>query len=163
LELATPRPIEVGYTASDDYGLGAVELVFRVGDGPEMRQLLRDARGAHAAQGRTLWDPAGNALVAGERIGYRIEARDRDEISGAKIGSSRTLYVVIQSAHESLEDRLDRQREILDRLVGDLGDRLEHAPDARPAGADGAPDPATRLGAFAAVHEAEESHLALLG
>jgi hypothetical protein len=163
LELATPRPIEVGYTASDDYGLGPVELVYRVGDGPEQRQLLRDARGARTAQGRTLWDPASSALVAGERIGYRIEARDRDEISGAKVGSSRTLYVVIQNARESLEDRLDRQREVLERLVGDLGDRLEHAPDARPSNDDGAVDPTARLGAFAAVHEAEESHLALLG
>jgi hypothetical protein len=163
LELPTPRPIEVGYTASDDYGLGAVELVWRVGDGPEQRQLLKDGRGARSAQGRTLWDPAGSGLVAGERIGYRIEARDRDEVSGAKIGSSRTLYVIIQNARESLEDRLDRQREVLERLTGDLGDRLEHSPDGRAANDDGASDPAARLGAFAAVHEAEESHLALLG
>jgi hypothetical protein len=156
LELATPRPIEVGYTASDDYGLGAVELVYRVGDRPEQRVLLRDGRGARAAQGRTLWDPTAGALVGGERIGYHIEARDRDEVSGAKVGSSRTLYVVIQNAHESLEDRLDRQREVLERLLGDLGDRLENGP----AGQAGA---SARLAALAAVHEAEESHLALLG
>ncbi|HEX4404430.1 MAG TPA: DUF4175 family protein [Polyangia bacterium] len=157
LELATPRPIEVGYTASDDYGLGAVELVYRVGDRPEQRVLLRDARGAHAAQGRTLWDPAAGALVSGERIGYHIEAHDRDDVSGAKVGSSRTLYVVIQNAHESLEDRLERQREVLERLLGDLGDRLEHGPEA------GVVDATARLTALAAVHEAEESHLTLLG
>jgi hypothetical protein len=163
LELATPRPIEVGYTASDDYGLGHVELVWRVGDGPEQRQLLKDGRGARTAQGRTLWDPSGSALVAGERIGYRIEARDRDEVSGAKVGSSRTLYVVIQNARESLEDRLDRQREVLERLTGDLGDRLENSPEGRAGGPEAASEPATRLSAFTAVHESEESHLALLG
>jgi hypothetical protein len=188
LELATPRPIEVGYTASDDYGLGAVELVYRVGERPEQRVLLRDGRGARTAQGRTLWDPAGSALVGGERIGYHIEARDRDEVSGAKVGSSRTLYVVIQNAHESLEDRLDRQREILERLIGDLGDRLEHGPEARasadpgaggtgstigstggstagvaPGSTPAAAEAASRVAALAAVHEAEESHLALLG
>jgi hypothetical protein len=161
LELATPRPIEVGYTASDDYGLGAIDLVYRVGDAAEQRVPLRDAHGALTAQGRTLWDPAASALVAGERIAYHIEARDRDEVSGAKVGSSRTLTVVIQSARESLEDQLDRQREVLDRLVGDLGDRLEHGPDARDGGgAAGAP---AHAAAFAAVHDAEESHLALLG
>ena len=157
LELATPRPIEVGYTASDDYGLGAVELVFRVGDRPEQRVLLRDARGAHASQGRTLWDPGAGALVSGERVGYHIEAHDRDDVSGAKVGSSRTLYVVIQNAHESLEDRLDRQREVLERLLGDLADRLEHGPEA------GVTEAAARLTALDAVHEAEESHLTLLG
>jgi hypothetical protein len=153
LELATPRPIEVGYTASDDYGLGAVDLVFRVGEGPEQRVPLRDAHGARSAQGRTLWDPAATTLVAGERIAYHIEARDRDDVSGAKTGSSRTLTVVIQNAHESLEDRLDQQREILERFVSDLGDRLEHAEGA----------PVERVAALTAVHEAEESHLALMG
>jgi hypothetical protein len=154
LELANPRPIEVGYSASDDYGLGAVELVYRVGDRPEQRQLLRDARGARTAEGRTLWDPAQAGLASGERIAYRIEARDRDEVSGAKVGSSRTLYVVIQNPHESLDDRLDRQRELLEKLVADLADRLEQDTSAAPA---------ARVAALGTVHEAEESHLALLG
>jgi hypothetical protein len=154
LELANPRPIEVGYSASDDYGLGAVELVYRVGDRPEQRQLLRDARGARTAEGRTLWDPAQAGLASGERIAYHIEARDRDEVSGAKVGSSRTLYVVIQNPHESLDDRLDRQRELLEKLVADLADRLEQDPSAAAA---------ARAAALGTVHEAEESHLALLG
>jgi hypothetical protein len=158
LELATPRPIEVGYTASDDFGLGVIELVYRVGDRAEQRILLRDGHGVRAAQGRTLFDPGAGAVVAGERIGYHIEARDRDDVSGAKVGSSRTLYVVIQNAHETLDDRLDRQREILEKLLGDLGDRLEHGP-----GAAAAQDAAARGAALATVHEAEESHLALLG
>ncbi len=162
LELPNPRPIEVGYTASDDYGLGAIELVFRVGDRPEQRTLLRDARGAKTAQGRTLWDPAASALLAGERIAYHIEARDRDEVSGAKVGSSRTLYVIIQNAHESLEDRLDRQREVLEKLLVDLGDRLEHGPAEAGAHADAA-EIAARLSALTTVHEAEEGHLTLLG
>jgi hypothetical protein len=162
LELATPRPIEVGYTASDDFGLGAVELVYRVGDRPEQRTLLRDARGAKTAQGRTLWDPASTALVAGERIAYHVEARDRDEISGAKVGSSRTLYVIIQNPHESLEDRLDRQREVLEKLLVDLGDRLEHGPAEGAARSDAA-EAASRVAALATVHEAEEGHLTLLG
>jgi hypothetical protein len=46
LELATPRPIEIGYTASDDYGLGAIELVLRIGERPEQRLPLRDAAGS---------------------------------------------------------------------------------------------------------------------
>jgi hypothetical protein len=162
LELPTPRPIEVGYTASDDYGLGAVDLVFRIGDRPEQRTLLRDARGSKTSQGRTLWDPAASALLGGERIAYHIEAHDRDEVSGAKVGSSRTLTVVIQNAHESLEDRLDRQREVLERLLGDLGDRVEHGP-ATAGRADGAAEVASRLTTLAIVHEAEESHLTLLG
>jgi hypothetical protein len=170
LELATPRPIEVGYDASDDFGLGLVELVFRVGAGPEQRLALRDAHGARTAQGRTLWDPSTAGPVAGERIGYRIEARDRDDVTGAKVGSSRTLTVVIQNPRESIEDRLERQREVLERFLGDLGDRLEQSPDGLARGAEatttpptGAAPAATRVATLARVHESEETHLALLG
>jgi hypothetical protein len=170
LELETPRPIEVGYDVSDDFGLGLVELVFRVGAGPEQRLPLRDAHGARAAQGRTLWDPSTAGPVAGGRIGYRIEARDRDDVTGAKVGSSRTLTVVIQNPRESIEDRLERQREVLEKFLGDLGDRLEPAPDGTAAGRSMLPTPpngvdvsAARVATLARVHESEETHLALLG
>ncbi len=166
LELATPRPIEIGYSATDDYGLGAIDLVYRVGDRPEQRVPLRDGAGGRALQGRTLWDPAGAGLSGAERIAYRIEARDRDQISGPKVGSSRTLYVVIQNPHESLEDRLERQRDLLEKLIADLAARLEHEPAVAAPPAPGGTEAAAadeRVAALAAVHEAEEAHLALLG
>ena len=160
LELATPRPIEIGYSATDDYGVGPVELVFRAGDRPEQRLLLRDGAGARTVQGRTLWDPSSAAVGGAERIAYRIEARDRDDISGVpmgsvgKAGSSRTLYVIIQNPHESLEDRLERQRELLERFIGDLAARLEYAAGT---GERAGPEIYTQM------HDAEESHLAMLG
>jgi hypothetical protein len=163
LDLPSPRPIEIGYTADDDYGLGAVDLIYRIGDGPEQRQLLRDAHGLRSARGRTIWDPAQAGLVAGQRIAYRVEAKDLDEVSGAKVGSSRTLYIVIQNPRESLEERLDRQREILDRLTEDLALRLERSPGVREGAAPPPADPAARLGLVKSMHDAEESHLALMG
>ena len=181
LELPTPRPIEVGYSASDDFGLGAVELVFRVDEAPEQRLPLKDAHGAKTAQGRTLWDPARDgSLPPGARIAYHVEARDQDGISGPKSGISRTLYVSIARPQESADDRLDRQREILERLTSDLADRLELSPGATGGGgggqqergrergrgaglALGLPQLEQRQAAFAAVHEAEEGHITLLG
>ncbi len=176
LELPTPRPIEVGFAADDDFGLAMVELVFRVDDAPEQRQLLKDARGARLAQGRTLWDPARLGLSAGSRIAYRVEARDRDEISGAKTGTSRTLYVVIARPEEGIDSRLGRQREVMEHLTGDLANRLEMPARAAPPGGTGArrvtavpaeagafADAETRLTNYATIHEAEEAHLALLG
>ncbi|HEY7370795.1 MAG TPA: DUF4175 family protein [Polyangia bacterium] len=160
LELTTPRPIEIGYSASDDYGVGIVELVFRAGDRPEQRVQLRDGAGARTVQGRTLWDPATAGLGSAERIAYHIEARDRDDVSPSPAGSigksasSRTLYVIIQNPHESLEDRLERQRELLEKLIGDLAQRLERGTGD---------DAAAALAGYVAVHDAEESHLALLG
>ena len=166
LELGTPRPIEIGYAASDDFGLGAVELVYRLGDRPEQRVPLRDGAGARAVQGRTLWDPATAGLTGAERIAYHIEAHDRDQVSGPKVGASRTLYVVIQNPHESLEDRLERQRDVLENLIGDLATRLERDPAVAPPPPPGTSEAVVadeRVAAIAAVHDAEEAHLALLG
>jgi hypothetical protein len=164
LELPAPRPVEVAYSARDDFGLDTVDLVYRVDDGPEQRLPLRTAGGARTAQGKTVFEPPSVSLGPGSRVSYRIEARDRDTVSGAKTGTSRTLYLIIQNPRENLDDRLARQREILDRILATLADRLELAPEpglARPA-----PSPATavtQLTAWLGVHQAEESHLALLG
>ena len=102
---------------------------------PSSASLLRDGGGARTVQGRTLWDPASAGLGGAERIAYRIEARDRDDVSGGpqigKPGTSRTLYVIIQNPHESLEDRLERQRELLEKLIGDLAQRLERGAERR--------------------------------
>jgi hypothetical protein len=160
LELPTPRPIEIGYSASDDYGVGTVELVYRAGDRPEQRVMLRDGGGARTVQGRTLWDPSSAGLGSAQRIAYRIEARDRDDVSPSpargigKSGTSRTLYVIIQNPHESLEDRLERQRDLLEKFIVDLAQRLERAPTD---------DPAAALAGYVQTHDAEQSHLALLG
>ncbi|HEY4184746.1 MAG TPA: DUF4175 family protein [Polyangia bacterium] len=157
LELTSPRPIEVGFAADDDYGLGAIELVFRVDDGPEHRQPLKDPHGARLAEGRTLWDPSHLALSPGARIAYHVEARDRDEISGPKVGSSRTLYVVIARPQETVGARLDRQREILEHFIADLADRLEVTEAKPPSGE--RPSPAS----YTTLDENEEAHLTLLG
>lgn len=163
LELAAPRPIEVGFAAADDYGLASIELVYRVDEGPEHRQPLKDPLGARVAEGRTVWDPSNLALSPGARIAYHVEARDRDDVSGAKVGSSRTLYVVISHPQETVNARLDRQREILEHLIADLADRLELG-EGQPVGrGDRAATDSARRATFLTLDENEEAHLTLLG
>jgi len=162
LELAAPRPIEVGFAADDDYGLASVELVYRVDEGPEHRQLLKDPLGARVAEGRTVWDPSNLPLSTGSRIAYHVEARDRDEVSGAKVGSSRTLYIVISHPQETVNARLDRQREILEHLIADLADRLEIG-DGQAGSRAGRGSDGTRRATTLTLDENEEAHLTLLG
>ena len=173
LELATPRPIEVGFSATDDFGLGPVELVYRVEDGPEQRIRLKEpTRGTKATQGRTVFEPNLDRATPGARVAYRLEARDNDGVSGSKTGSSRTLYVVIADPRESLDEQLLREREILDRLIVNLANRLEALepePETKPAAASGARagsipwDTSSRLVMWLSVHEELESHVAALG
>ena len=161
LELPTPRPIEIAYSARDDFGLGPIDLVYRVDDGPEQRQPLRTGEAGRTVQGKTVFEPSGVTLGPGARVAYRIEARDRDAVSGAKAGTSRTLYLVIQNPRENLDEQLARQREILDKLLGTLADRLELT--GEPAKPGVLVEPVTQLSRWVGVHDTEEGHLALLG
>jgi hypothetical protein len=125
LELATPRPVEVGYHARDDFGLAEIALVYRVNDGPEQRMLLKNAQGMREVRATTTFEPASAMLTPGARVAYHIEATDRDEVSGSKVGVSRTLTLVIQNPREDLEEHLVREREILEKLITSLADRIE--------------------------------------
>ena len=157
LELATPRPVEVGYSARDDYGLSRIELVYRVNNGPEQRTPLTDAQGARAVRGTTLFEPTTAMLTPGARVAYHIEALDRDDVSGSKTGASRTLTLVIQNPREALDEHLAAEHVVLDKLVGTLADRIEFGEAVSES------PPLERLWRWRDLHEAEESHLVLLG
>ena len=159
LELATPRPIEIGYSASDDFGVGIVELVTAPAIAPSSGSRCATA----AARARCRGERCGiRRRGARRRRAHRLSdrgARSRRRVGRpravGKSGSSRTLYVIIQNPHESLEDRLERQRDLLEKLIGDLAERLEHEAGRRRR--------RWRCADYASVHEAEEAHLALLG
>jgi hypothetical protein len=157
LELATPRPVEIAYHAHDDYGLTEIAIVYRVNDGPEQRNLLKNAQGMREVRATTTFEPASAMLTPGARVAYHIEAKDRDDVSGSKVGVSRTLYLVIQSPREDLEERLVREREILEKLIATLADRIEIETPGKPAETQ---DILTRSHD---VHQGEETNLVQLG
>ena len=155
LELATPRPVEVGYHARDDFGLAEIALVYRVNDGPEQRVLLKNAQGMRELRATTTFEPASAMLTPGTHVAYHIEAKDRDEVSGSKAGVSRTLTLVIQNPREDLEEHLVREREILEKLISSLADRIELDSKATED-----PDRSPRL---REVHDGEAAGLVGLG
>jgi hypothetical protein len=175
IELPTPQPIEIAYGASDDYGLGPVDLVFRVGSAAEKRLALEDGKGRRSLKGKTTWDASAEALVPGVQIAYRIEARDNDAVSGPKTASSRTLYLVFQRPTETTEETIAQQREILDHLLAVLADRIElkfgldndraMESDGRqiPTMASAAQDPPSHLLALQQGHDKEAEQIAQLG
>jgi hypothetical protein len=96
-------------------------------------------------------------LTPGARVTYHIEAHDRDDISGSKMGASRSLTLVIQNPREALDEHLAAEHVVLDKLVGTLADRIEFGEAVVES------PPLERLWRWRDLHEAEESHLVLLG
>ncbi len=160
LELPTPRPVEVGYSVSDDYGLGQIDLVYRIDDGKEQRMRLKEAGTDRLAQGRTVFDPDLSAAGSGTTVSYRIEAKDNDRVLGAKTGSSRSLTIVVQDPRDNLDEQLVRQREVLDRLIDNLAERLEALEDW---GTTASRDLSPKLALWLSLHDVEAAQVAALG
>lgn len=122
--------VTLTYEASDDYGVSALELVYRPQGGEEQRQKLRPDEG-RATRGSLQWELGALALKPGQSVTYYLEAKDNDVVKGPKKGVSNSLTLKVYSAAEHRREALAKAEAVWERLVGHLADRME-GPD-RPA------------------------------
>lgn len=128
LDVTRLKRIELAYVAEDDYGIARVELVYtRAGkdDGDEQRKSLPLAEvGQRTAEAKILWDLADLALEPGTRVNYRLEVTDNDDAQGPNIGRSQSYRLRVFSPREKHEALVERQRELLERVLQALASRL---------------------------------------
>ena len=123
LEVAVDKPLNIGWTARDDYGVASVTLML---DGkpytPSLRQ-LRDRRTEVSDQLRKR--PVELGMVQGGSYELAIAATDNDTVSGAKTGLSRTIRVVVLGEDGRSALTAEREEKLLDLLLNTLADFLE--------------------------------------
>jgi hypothetical protein len=134
LEVTARHRLEIGYTVEDDYGVGRVELVYRVSGSEPVRRTLEQAgpERRRVAVGRFDWDLGLIDLPPGSRIGYWIEARDNDTVSGPKLGRSSARSVRVHDAKEKHAKLLEQQQQLVEEGLRILAGRLllfEKEPD----------------------------------
>jgi hypothetical protein len=132
-EVAGQEELTLAYSASDDYGLTALDLVWNTGTGaPEQRKRLFQIKGASKHEsGEVTWDLSQLGLKPGDRVTYRLEAFDNDSVSGGETGKkgvSNTQELKVFSETEHHEEVLKQAREQWEKLIGGMGDRLEEPP-----------------------------------
>ncbi|MBI3789725.1 MAG: DUF4175 family protein [Gemmatimonadetes bacterium] len=86
--------------ATDDYGVSALELVYRVNGGPE-KTIALGGDGKPVAHARDLVAShtlflEEMALTAGDVVSYYARARDNDAIHGPKVGASDIQFLTIR-------------------------------------------------------------------
>lgn len=126
---AKEREVTLQYEATDDYGLGGLELVFRPQGGAEQRKPLAIDE-ARAARGTLKWDVGALGLKPGGEVRYFLEAKDGNTVKGAQKGVSRTQVVKLYSAAEHRREALRRASVLWEGLITHLADRQE-APDRK--------------------------------
>lgn len=127
LEIEGRETITLEYAASDDYGLGGLELVYSLGKGaPEVRKAVATFTDVPRRQrGDFHWDLSVLDLKPGDRVTYRVEATDNDTVGGPKKGASSTQVLKVFSETEHHREVLKKAEEQWERLVAGMGDRLE--------------------------------------
>jgi hypothetical protein len=100
VELVTPgdklplRPsdtLELTVVCKDDYGLGAVRLLYRVNGEEQVREQVAFSHTGppkQATSDTVRWSLSGSGLKAGGRVEYWAEAEDRNDVTGPGRGES---------------------------------------------------------------------------
>lgn len=125
VEIDPGQRVILRYSASDDYGLTSLELLYRTPRDSEDRRIPLKLDDERRLKGEHGWDLSGLKLAPGERISYYLAARDNDEVAGRKLGVSRTQYLKIYSASEHRREAVRKAEALWERLVAHLANRLE--------------------------------------
>lgn len=123
--------VTLGFEASDDHGLAALDLALRLPSGEETRERLWSSIGVAKPMGQM----ASAAEIAIAKLGVGpgdivlawIEARDADVVSGPHVGVSRTVTLEIATDSQEISRQIPALREVLDRGLDLLAARLEQA------------------------------------
>jgi hypothetical protein len=130
IEVDAKARVQVGWNASDDYGLSDLTLVLKPPAGEEQRRPIRTFSASRRDSGSFDLDLAPLRLAEGEKLLYWLEVRDNDAVSGPKRGASATQVVKIYSEAEHHRAMLEKAQALWEEMVRLLGDRLEQLPSA---------------------------------
>ena len=126
LEINPSDQVPMVFEASDDHGLGLIELVIQPLTGGEVtRRTLRDAGGEKQANGATNLEVEGLRLLAGEAVDVWFEASDLKGGEARAKGRSQSRRVTIYSPEAEHAERLTEISAIIEALITLLAERLE--------------------------------------
>jgi len=126
LVLTETDAVDVGFDASDDFGVAAVELVFRVAGADEQRVPIASyGEPKPRASGQHRWELSTLGVKPGDTVTWYLRAKDNDAVGGGKWGQSRTLTIKIFSEAEHRRELIAKVQEAWEQLVIVLGDRVE--------------------------------------
>src|SRR5204862_7358827 len=129
LEVDPQGNVQIAWSATDDYGLQQISLVFQRAGGKEERLVLTTPPSpARRLRGAYTWEIAPLKLRAGDKVAYHLEAKDNDAVDGAQKGVSATQAIKVFSAAEHSREALIRAQALWERLVALTADRLEEKP-----------------------------------
>jgi len=125
LEINGDEILTVEYSARDDFGIGEVNLVTKIGEREDKIRLQKDDAKRLILRDQFKWDLGKLALREGDEAIVHLEVFDNDTISGPKIGNSRALRLRLKNLKAEHRQVAEMIRDLNARMVDTLADHLE--------------------------------------
>jgi hypothetical protein len=125
LEVSGEEILPLEYSARDDFGIGEINLVVKVGEREEKIRLEKDDAKHLILRGQFKWDLGKLALREGEEALFHLQALDNDTISGPKLGTSKSLRLRLKNLRAEHRQLAQMIEELNKSMVDALGDHLE--------------------------------------
>ena len=125
LEINGDEILTVEYSARDDFGIGEVNLVTKIGEREDKIRLQKDDAKRLILRDQFKWDLGKLALREGDEAIVHLEVFDNDTISGPKIGNSRALRLRLKNLKAEHRQVAEMIRDLNARMVNTLADHLE--------------------------------------
>ena len=130
MEIAGDEVLPLEYTARDDFGIGEINLVSRVGDREDKIRLQRDDARRLVLRDQFKWDLGKLALRDGDEAVFHLEVFDNDTISGPKIGNSQSIRLRLKNLRGEQQQVAEMIKDLNARMMDALANHLE-SPCAR--------------------------------
>ncbi len=142
IELDADSRIDIDYKAGDDYGLAEFRLTWE-GDAGKSGKLIGKAKEApETYEGKYTLDAGGLDFGSGDSLKLRVEALDNDSVSGPKSGVSNAITVRLKDASRLHRDVVANSEQLMEEMLGVLGDEIEISSGAKSRAAAGKMTPA---------------------
>ena len=125
LEINGDEILSLEYGARDDFGIGEVNLVAKIGDREDKIRLQREEARRVILREEFKWDLGRLALRDGEEVLFHLEVFDNDTISGPKLGTSRAVRLRLKNLRGEHQQVSEMIRDLNARMLNLLGDHLE--------------------------------------
>jgi hypothetical protein len=125
LEVNGDEILPLEYSARDDFGIGEINLVARVGEREDKIRLQRDDAKRLVLRDQFKWDLGKLALRDGDEAVFHLEVFDNDTISGPKIGTSRAVRLRLKNLKGEHQQVAEMIRDLNARMVDALANHLE--------------------------------------
>jgi soluble cytochrome b562 len=128
LEINGDETLSLEYSARDDFGIGEIALITKVGDREEKIGLQKEDAKRLILRDQYTWDLGKLGLRDGEEAVFFLQVFDNDTISGPKIGTSRSVRLKLKNLKGEHQQVADMVRDLNQRMVDLLADHLESPP-----------------------------------